>query len=119
MTTLRDHADAVRRYLLGEAGYSPRLENVVQRILGDALFQIEQGRVANQRREADAAARDSEIRRAVDAEIARDGVSRRIARERVAKARAKAGLLVCSPATVRNADKRAAKRRTGTPAQSK
>lgn len=41
MTTLRDHAGAVRRYLLGEASYSPRLENVVQRILDTWAHQQE------------------------------------------------------------------------------
>lgn len=117
MTTLRDHAGAVRRYLLGEAGYSPRLENVAKRVLENWTFQVEQGRAANKARESQGDARALEIRRAVDAEIERDGVTRTMARKRVAKARARACLPTHSFATVRTADKRAAKlTRTGTPA---
>ena len=117
MTTLRDQAGAVRRWLLGEAGFSPRLENVVQRIAGDWAYQVEQGRAANKQRRANAEARALEVHRAVNDEIERDGVSRRIARERVAKTRFRAGRPIHAFATVRNADKRGAQlARTGTPA---
>ncbi len=118
--TLRDQAGAVRRWLLGEANFSPRLENVVKRVADNWAFQVEQGRAANKARQSDGDARALEIRRAVDAEVERDNVSRTVARNRVAKARARACLPTHSLATVRNADKRAAKlMRTGTPANRK
>lgn len=116
MTELRDHVDAVRRYLLGEAGYSPRLENVARRVLDGWTLQVDQGRLANKSRKADGDSRALEIRRAVDAEVQRNGVTRTLARKRIAKARARAGLPIQSFATVRNADKRAGKTKTGTPA---
>jgi hypothetical protein len=117
MTTLRDRAGAVRRYLLGEASYSPRLENVAKRVLDNWVLQVEQGRTANRQRKAEGDARALEIRRAVDAEVERDGITRTMARKRVAKIRASAFLPIHSFATVRNADKHAGKLiRTGTAA---